>query len=194
MQSTKSKCQQRPFFLIRSGSFPHTHTPFIRGRSLAFDFIRKPSKRLYPDYYELIKHPIALDDIKKQLDTGGYSSLEEVKNDFELCFSNAKQYNQTESIIFQDAKELLVSYVSRFLSYISSYSKQRLVHKMYSKMVPSEEDVENGKSKTPNLNRLIKARLEKLVSKADEKCVVSFFAVNVLYMFNCDVKWTSVIR
>ena len=50
---------------------------------------------------------------------------------------------------------------------------------MYSKMVPSEEDIENGKSKTPNLNRLIKARLEKLVSKADETCVVPFFAVNV---------------
>ena len=65
---------------------------------------------------------------------------------------------------------------------------------MYSKMVPSEEDVENGKSKTPNLNRLIKARLEKLVSKADETCVVPFFAVNVSYMFNCDVKWTSFIR
>lgn len=100
--------------------------------------------------------------------------MEEVKNDFELCFSNAKQYNQTDSIIFQDAKELLVSYVSLFVL-LSSYSKQRIVHKMYSKLVPSEEDAENGKSKTPNLNRLIKARLEKLVSKADETCVVSFF-------------------
>ena len=84
--------------------------------------------------------------------------------------------------------------MSLFLSYIPSYSKQRLVHKMYSKMVPSEEDAENGKSKTPNLNRLIKARLEKLVSKADETCVVFFFSANVSDMFNCDVKWTSFIR
>jgi hypothetical protein len=89
----------------------------IRGRPLSIDFLRKPPKRLYPDYYELINHPIALDDIKKQLDTGGYSSLEAVKNDFELCFSNAKQYNQTESIIFQDAKELLVSCLRLFWSY-----------------------------------------------------------------------------
>ena len=110
MRSTKSKCQQPGrTYLPYSCSFPHTL--FISGRSLSFDFIRKPSKRLYPDYYELIQHPIALDDIKKQLDTGAYSSLEAVKNDFELCFSNAKQYNQTESIIFQDAKELLVSYL-----------------------------------------------------------------------------------
>lgn len=56
----------------------------------------------------LIKQPIALDDIKKQIDLGEYSSLEAVKDDLELIFSNAKQYNLTESEIFQDAKELLV--------------------------------------------------------------------------------------
>lgn len=56
----------------------------------------------------LIKQPIALDDIKKQLDHGEYSSLEAVKDDLELIFANAKQYNLTESEIFQDAKELLV--------------------------------------------------------------------------------------
>lgn len=48
-------------------------------------------------------------------------------------------------------------------------------------MVPSEEDLENGKSKTPNLNRLIKARLEKLVSKSDATYVPLFFAVNVSF-------------
>lgn len=56
----------------------------------------------------LIKQPIALDDIKKQIDLGEYSSLEAVKDDLELVFTNAKQYNLTESAIFQDAKELLV--------------------------------------------------------------------------------------
>ena len=83
--------------------------------------------------------------------------------------------------------------MSLLLSYILSYSKQRLVHKLYSKLVPSEEDVENGKSKAPNLNRLIKARLEKLVSKSDETCVVPFFE-SMSPMFNCDMKWTSFIR
>jgi len=56
----------------------------------------------------LIKQPIALDDVKKQMDLGEYSSLEAVKDDLELIFANAKQYNLTESEIFQDAKELLV--------------------------------------------------------------------------------------
>ncbi|PPQ73377.1 hypothetical protein CVT26_015480 [Gymnopilus dilepis] len=120
------------------------------GFLLSTPFIRKPLKRIYPDYYVIIKQPIALEDIKKKLDTNGYETLEEVKGDFELLFNNAKTYNQTDSPIYQDAKELL-----------------RLVHKTYNKMVPSEEDGENGKPKPPSITRLIKSRLEKLVAKTD---------------------------
>lgn len=70
--------------------------------------MRRVPKRDYPDYYELIKQPIALEDIKKKLDHHEYPSLQVVRSDFELLFANAKQYNQTESAIFQDAKELWV--------------------------------------------------------------------------------------
>jgi chromatin structure-remodeling complex subunit RSC4 len=80
----------------------------FRGRTLSLDFLRKPSKRLYPDYYKLIQHPIALEEIKKKLEHGAYSSLEVVKSDFELCFHNAKQYNMKDSDIWKDAKDLLV--------------------------------------------------------------------------------------
>lgn len=125
------------------------------GRALSLDFLRKPSKRLYADYYVIIKQPIALDDIKKKIDNGGYASLEEVRQDFELCFSNAKQYNMKDSPIWKDAKELL-----------------KLTNKTYNKLAPSNEDGgdgedEKGKSKAPNLNRLIKSRLQKLVDKTD---------------------------
>ncbi|GLB35855.1 putative bromo domain containing protein [Lyophyllum shimeji] len=127
------------------------------GRTLSLDFLRRPSKRLYPDYYQVIQRPIALDDIKKQLDNDGYPTLEAVRQDFELCFNNAKQYNMKESDIWRDAKDLL-----------------KLVHKTYSKLAPPDEDSENldgegkAKSKAPNLNRLIKSRLQKLVDMTDE--------------------------
>ena len=48
-------------------------------------------------------------------------------------------------------------------------------------MAPNEEDGENEKSKTPNLNRLIKARLEKLVGKTDATYVVPFLHPMSLY-------------
>ncbi|KAF9015712.1 hypothetical protein BDQ17DRAFT_1230001 [Cyathus striatus] len=120
------------------------------GRTISLDFLRKPSKRQYPDYYQLIRQPIALDDIKKQIENGAYLSMEALKQDFELCFNNAKQYNMKDSVIWKDAKDLL-----------------KVVHKTYSKLVPGEED-ENA-PKVPSLNRLIKSRLQKLVDKTDEQ-------------------------
>lgn len=78
--------------------------------------MRKPSKRLYPDYYKLIQRPISLEEIKKQLENGAYPSLEAVKSDFELCFHNAKQYNMKDSGIWRDAKDLLVS-TSRYCEF-----------------------------------------------------------------------------
>ncbi|THG94578.1 hypothetical protein EW026_g6921 [Hermanssonia centrifuga] len=76
------------------------------GRALSVDFLRLPSKRQYPDYYEQIKRPIALDDIKKELEAGGYATFDEVRQDFEQCFKNAKRYNIKESQIWKDAKHL----------------------------------------------------------------------------------------
>lgn len=71
--------------------------------------MRLPSKRHYPDYYNVITQPICLDDIKKKIDENSYFSLDEVREDFELCFTNAKRYNMKESPIWLDAKFLLVS-------------------------------------------------------------------------------------
>jgi len=70
--------------------------------------MRKPPKRLYADYYQVIKQPIALEDIKAKIEKGSYPTLEDVRLDFELCFNNAKEYNQKESLIWRDAKDLMV--------------------------------------------------------------------------------------
>ncbi|KAG6817936.1 hypothetical protein H0H87_012404 [Tephrocybe sp. NHM501043] len=126
------------------------------GRTLSLAFQKRPSKRLYPDYYTIIQHPIALEDIKKQLDNGSYQTLETVKQDFELCFNNAKQYNIKESVIWRDAKDL-----------------SKLVNKTYNKLVPPAHNGEDGegdgkKHKAPNLSRLLKARLQKVIDKTDE--------------------------
>ena len=88
--------------------FLYLHYELLRGRNLSLDFLRRPSKRQYPDYYQLVQRPIALDDIKKQLDTGAYHTFESIRQDFELCFNNAKQYNVKNSDIWKDAKDLLV--------------------------------------------------------------------------------------
>lgn len=138
---------------------------------------------MYPDYYQIIKSPIALDDIKKRLDTDVYPSMHAVRADFELLFNNALQYNMKDSVIWKDAKEMLVHDLTFRAHVLSSQlfcSPQRLVHKTYDKLAPaaegddiSDDDDKKGKSKAPNLSRLIKSRLQKLVEKTDKEYVRS---------------------
>jgi len=136
---------------------------------------------MYPDYYQIIKNPIALDDIKKRIDTGAYSSLQTIRTDFELLFNNALEYNMKDSIIWKDAKDMHVSTLPHFLIVAMCHleSLQKLVQRTYDKLAPSagadnesDDDDEKGKSKVPNLNRMIKSRLQKLIEKTDKKYVL----------------------
>lgn len=76
------------------------------GRSLSDIFSVKPSKKFYPDYYQLIKYPIAFDNISNSIDSFAYDSLKEVLEDFHLIFSNARIYNTEDSIVYADSVEL----------------------------------------------------------------------------------------
>jgi hypothetical protein len=140
--------------------------------------LTKPPRKVYPDYYQIIKKPIALDDIKKRLDADAYYSIQAVHADFELMFNNALEYNMKDSVIWTDAKDMLVSIFRVSDSDSSTYSTffQKLVQKIYETLVPhaevedgSDDDEKKGKSKGPSLNRLIKARLQKLVEKTDRE-------------------------
>ncbi|KAG5519873.1 hypothetical protein PMAC_000150 [Pneumocystis sp. 'macacae'] len=72
-------------------------------------FLELPNKRIYPDYYILIKKPIALNKIKKRLDSSYYNSLDEFKADFYQMFENARTYNEEGSMIYDDANALEAS-------------------------------------------------------------------------------------
>ncbi|KAI7905845.1 uncharacterized protein BX663DRAFT_497836 [Cokeromyces recurvatus] len=66
-------------------------------------FLELPSKVEYPDYYDVIKHPIALEDMKAKIDAKEYTLLSQFKADIELMISNAKKYNIKESQVYEDA-------------------------------------------------------------------------------------------
>ena len=72
-------------------------------------------------------------------------------------------------------------HIPHFLTATICYlrSLQKLMQKTYEKLVPlvgaddeSDEDDEKGKSKVPNLNRMIKSRLQKLIEKTDKEWVL----------------------
>jgi hypothetical protein len=77
-------------------------------------FVKRPSKRIYPDYYKAIANPIGLEDIKKTIDDNRYPRLEHVKAALDLCFENCMNYNMDGSGLYIDAKELKVCRIPAF--------------------------------------------------------------------------------
>jgi hypothetical protein len=79
---------------------------------LMFDFHRnfyeKPSRRQYPDYYQLIQRPTSLTDIKKQVEKGRFSTWDAFIAETRLIWINAKQYNDDGSQIYLFAEALEV--------------------------------------------------------------------------------------
>lgn len=46
-----------------------------------------------PDYYEIVKEPICLNDISKKMQRREYPTMETCEADFDLLFSNCLEYN-----------------------------------------------------------------------------------------------------
>lgn len=76
------------------------------GRARSVLFLDIPKKSEYPDYHLLIQRPIALKQIKRRIDTRAYKSLDALKADFDLMFSNARTYNQEGSLVWLDAEAM----------------------------------------------------------------------------------------
>lgn len=69
-------------------------------------FEKLPSRKDYPDYFTLIKQPIALDVVLRNAKKGQYNSLQDVQQDLQVMYDNAKFYNEEGSWVFNDAEKL----------------------------------------------------------------------------------------
>ncbi|KAH8679818.1 Bromodomain-containing protein-like protein [Tricladium varicosporioides] len=76
------------------------------GRRIATSFITLPNEDKYPDYYKAIIMPISLDTIKGQLEEGFFKNMTQLESHFKRMISNAKEYNQKGSEIYDDAERL----------------------------------------------------------------------------------------
>ncbi|OCK84394.1 hypothetical protein K432DRAFT_422613 [Lepidopterella palustris CBS 459.81] len=69
-------------------------------------FQRKVNKRSLPDYYTVIKEPMALSMIKGKVGAKEYKSFSEFVRDFALVPHNAQVYNRQDSQAYVDALEV----------------------------------------------------------------------------------------
>ncbi|EPX73648.1 SNF2 family ATP-dependent chromatin-remodeling factor snf22 [Schizosaccharomyces octosporus yFS286] len=95
------------------------------GRLVNGLFLYPPSRKLYPDYYVIIKHPIALGKIGRNIKNGRYTELQGLVSDFMLMFSNAYTYNEEFSPVYEDAK-----FMERTLtSILEKFERERIFEK-----------------------------------------------------------------
>lgn len=78
-------------------------------------FLQLPDREEYPDYYNFIKNPISLEEMAAK----EYNTLGEFSEDFYLMISNAKEYNQKGSAVYNDA----VTLANKFEKLLAPYAR-----------------------------------------------------------------------
>ena len=95
------------------------------GRARSVLFMKKPSKRDYPDYYEIIEKPIGFLNIRAKIEKGAYSkNFDLFREDMMLIFSNAQTYNVPDSMVYDDSlmmQVFLFLFLFLFLFFLFSF-------------------------------------------------------------------------
>lgn len=126
------------------------------GRDRSELFLQLPNKKMYPDYYVLIQNPIALDKVESNIENGVYTSLSEIKEDFDLMLSNAKTYNEPGSFLYNDS-EVLEDVVNTEFKNLTTESKVEPVE--------DEEEKINGNGRRKSGRRSSRPSIKLKVSK-----------------------------
>ena len=100
----------------------------VDGRILSEPFMKLPSRRELPDYYEVIKKPLDIKKILSRIEEAKYVDFADLEKDFFQLCQNAQIYNEETSLIYED---------SIVLQKIFTQAKQKISE--------SEETDEDGK-------------------------------------------------
>ncbi|XP_069365997.1 ATP-dependent helicase brm isoform X2 [Maniola hyperantus] len=76
------------------------------GRVLSEPFMKLPSRRELPDYYDVIKKPLDIKKIMNRIEDGKYMDISDMERDFFTLCANAQTYNEEASLIYEDSVRL----------------------------------------------------------------------------------------
>ena len=89
------------------------------GDEIAEPFLDKPPRNEYPDYYQLIKHPVSLKSISREVKglegknrragVSNFGSWRAFEEEMSFIWNNARQYNEDGTLISELAGELEVT-------------------------------------------------------------------------------------
>ena len=84
-------------------------------------FQRKVNKRVLPDYYDVIKEPVALSTLRSKLLQKTYANFAQFVRDAALIVHNAQTYNRPDSGAFQDSMILKGLFEKEFQKLVESH-------------------------------------------------------------------------
>ncbi|XP_010416554.1 PREDICTED: ankyrin repeat, bromo and BTB domain-containing protein DDB_G0293800-like [Camelina sativa] len=121
--NTGEKASKATHILLRGGSLVESYgpssTPLPDKKLLLFILDRVQKKDTYgvysdpvdteelPDYHEIIKNPMDFSTLRKKLESGAYSTLEQFEQDVILICTNAMEYNSADTVYFRQARAML---------------------------------------------------------------------------------------
>lgn len=83
--------------------YSDANPPCSSGTQRILPFDKLPEKKEFPEYYQQIQNPIAVDNVRKNVKRRVYKTVEQFLGDMELMFDNAKAFNEEDSEIYRSA-------------------------------------------------------------------------------------------
>ncbi|XP_048481859.1 ATP-dependent helicase brm isoform X2 [Plutella xylostella] len=117
-------------------------------RVLSEPFMKLPSKRELPDYYDVIKKPIDIKKIMNRIEDSKYNDIGDLERDFFTLCANAQTYNEDTSLIYADSVRLRNLFIEMRRRYDSGQNSDESDDK-------EEEEDSDGES-----NRSVKMKIK----------------------------------
>ena len=127
----------------------------VEKMDIAQDFLEIPPKKYVPDYFDIIKDPISLQEIKGK----NHTSAKELVADFELMADNANTYNDPKSEIAKDSVKILQYVKGQLKKELkeeeeAEEEKRRQEEEEEEKRIKEAEEEEERKRKKPALPKI----------------------------------------
>merc|ERR1712150_374584 len=73
------------------------------GRVLSDPFMKLPTRKELPDYYEVIRKPVDITKILAKIEDGKIEDMDVMEKEFMLLCQNTQKYNEDGSLIHEDS-------------------------------------------------------------------------------------------
>jgi len=123
------------------------------------------------DYPQVIKKAMDLSQVKKNIENGKYSTINEAADDIRLIWDNCKRYNADGSDFYVLAQNFSKRFEDKFSKLVKEHGNAAKSSDLSSKgKLSAEPTLDEKKSFARSLYKISKEDLGKIICDLDEKC------------------------